>query len=288
MAEREYVLFCDESDKDGPHYCNFYGGLIVGGSMYQAVSERLDAVKARENLHNEVKWQRVTGPYLNKYKALMSAFFDELEAGHVKVRIMFRQAAREPEGLTAEQIGSSYYRLYYQFIKHAFGLRHLPHREEGTRLRLYFDQFPDTGQQVTDFKGFIKRLERVPGFRRANIRIREEDITEVRSHEHVLLQCLDVVLGAMQFRLNDKHLVKAPGRRTRGKRTIAKEKLYKAIRSEVCEVNQMPHFNIGITTGKQHGLESLWRDRYRHWAFLPRQHRYEKQKTKGWQRKNPA
>jgi len=59
--------------------------------------------------------------------------------------------------------------------------------------------------------------------------IPEDQIAEVKSHNHVLLQCVDIVLGAIQFRLNDLHKVTPEGKWRRGKRTIAKEKLYKMI-----------------------------------------------------------
>lgn len=32
MPEKEYIIFCDESDKYGKYYSNFYGGAIVGAS----------------------------------------------------------------------------------------------------------------------------------------------------------------------------------------------------------------------------------------------------------------
>ncbi len=288
MPDKEYIIFCDESDQKGPHYCNFYGGVLVGASDYQQVTRRLQEIKADQNLDREVKWQRVTDNYLSKYQALMRAFFAELREERVKVRIMFRQAALEPAGLTSEQIGTSYYRLYYQFIKHAFGLRFIPHRQGGTRIRLYFDQFPDTGEQVEQFKGFLKGLEQNKGLREANIRIRAQDITEVRSHEHVLLECLDVVLGAINFRLNDKHEIKPAGQRRRGKRTIAKEKLYNFIRTEIRSVTGKPNFNVGITTGHDLGHESRWLDVYRHWSFKPSEMTYDEEKTKAWKRKNPA
>jgi hypothetical protein len=288
MPEKEYILFCDESDKVGPYYSNFYGGLIVGASEYESITQRLQEVKQAHNLLSEVKWEKVTDQYLAKYLTLMAAFFQEINAGRVKVRIMFRQSALEPCGLTSEQIGSSYYRLYYQFIKHAFGLRHIPLAPAGTFLRLYFDQFPDTGKQVQTFKSFIRALDGSPEFKNAHLHIRQNDIAEVRSHDHVLLQCLDVVLGAMAFRLNGKHLSKPPGQRRRGKRTIAKHKLYNAIRNHVCSVTNRPHFNIGITTGHKQGAASRWLDTYRHWSFRPKEFRYAEGKTKAWQRKNPA
>lgn len=284
MPERELILFCDESDREGAYYSNFYGGLLVGGSCYQAVTGRLNHIKRQLNLFNEVKWQRVTAPYLAKYTVLVNAFFDELEAGNLKVRIMFRQNAEEALGLTDAQREMSYYLLYYQFVKHAFGFPHMPIAGAPVNLRIYFDRFPDTGEQVARFKGFIAALEASQGFRHVGLKIRKEDIAEVDSRDHVLLQCLDIVLGAMCFRLNDKHLAKPAGAARRGSRTIAKEKLYRLINQRIRTLR--PHFNIGITTGG--GTTGRWALPYAHWKFTPAEVHYDRMRTKRGKNKSPT
>jgi len=91
---------------------------------------------------------------------------------------------------------------------------------------------------------------------------------EVDSHKHILLQCLDMVLGAMAFRLNEMHLEKEPGKRLRGKRTIAKERLYKHILERIRKI--YPNFNIGISTSLQGEVENLWKYPYRHFRFVPK------------------
>lgn len=225
MSEKEYIILCDESDREGKYYSNFYGGLIVGASQYEQVTARLNAAKRELNLYGEVKWEKVTERYLPKYEALMRRFFEEVAGANVKVRLMFRQNAQRPRRLTDQQVEMQYFLLYYQFIKHVFGLEFIERTDEGTRLRLYFDQFPDTQEKVERFKGFLVALQASRKFQVANLRLAREDITEVRSHDHVLLQCLDIVLGAMAFRLNDKHKAKLLGKKRRGKRTRAKEAL---------------------------------------------------------------
>jgi len=82
----------------------------------------------------------------------------------------------------------------------------------------------------------------------------------------------------MAFRLNDKHKAKIPGTRRRGKRTKAKEKLYKAISQEVRGI--YPGFNIGMTTGRRGGPGDMWKHLYRHWLFKPREFEYDDQRTK--------
>ena len=276
QREKEYVLYCDESVKDGAFYSNFYGGVLARASSLQAASNRLEACKTTQNLLGEVKWQKVTEVYLPKYVALTDAFFDEVAAGSVRTRIMFRQNARKPMGLTPLQVEQTYFILYYQFLKHAFGFAAMPPHAGPVRLRVYFDQFPDTGEQVARFKGYLLGLNASPAFKAARLSIAPEDLTEVRSHDHVLLQCLDVVLGAMAFRLNDLHRAIPAGSRRRGKRTIAKEKLYKHILSRIREL--YPKFNIGITTGGSR--EDRWAQPYRHWAFVPHDHEYDETLTK--------
>lgn len=271
-AEKEYILFCDESDRRGIYYSNFYGGVMVGASQYQRITIRLNKRKTELNLYGEVKWQKVTAQYLDKYKALMETFFEEIRQGHLRTRIMFRQNANQPKGLEARQIELEYFMLYYQFIKHAYGLRHAPNP---VRLRLYFDTFPDTREKATQFKGYLLGLTKTSSWQKTDIR--HEDITEIRSSEHVLLQCLDVVLGSMSFRLNDKHKAKPAGARRRGKRTIAKEKVYKAILAEIRHIR--PGFNIGMSTKVEH-YSQRWSEPCSHWNFVPSSSEFDNQLTK--------
>lgn len=72
----------------------------------------------------------------------------------------------------------------------------------------------------------------------------------------------------MQFRLNEKHLAKPTGQHRRGKRTIAKERVYKGIHKQL--VGLRSGFNIGITTGCDGDRRNRWLHAYRHWLFEPR------------------
>jgi hypothetical protein len=276
--EKEYLIFCDESDQRGRYYSNFYGGVIVGASRYQQVTQLLNAKKAELHLFGEVKWEKVTARYLPKYLELIQAFFEQVIQGHIRVRIMFRQNAQVPQALNQDQLDMGYFLLYYQFIKHAFGLEYLPSVPAGTGLRLYFDQFPDTSPKIGRFKAYLLNLMNLPEFTQVNIRLSAENIAEVRSHDHVLLQCLDIVLGSMSFRLNDKHKEKIPGSRRRGKRTVAKETLYETILREICKIH--PHFNIGVSTSTKGDLTRRLLDPYMHWSFVPRSSQFDSSRTK--------
>lgn len=286
MPDKEYIIFCDESDVSGAYFSNFYGGVLVGSSQYDRITARLNAEKKRLNLFGEVKWSKVTEVYLSKYQDLIRMFFEEVRQGHLKVRIMFRQNVHHPVGLTQDQIDGGFFRLYYQFIKNAFGLLHCPPAQNPRRLRLYFDEFPDTKEAATQFKGYIFGLKDNPQIRRAGLTIAMEDIAEFRSHDHALAQCLDIVLGAMAFRLNHKHKAIPPGQKRRGKRTVAKEALYKTIYGEICRTK--PRFNIGISTGTPGGPVDRWSAPYLHWRFVPSVREYREEFVKPKKKRGPT
>lgn len=226
----------------------------------------------------EIKWNKVTAHYLAKYIAVMDVFFDFVQDDKIKYRLMFTQNRFVATNLTRTQRENSYFLLYYQFIKHAFGLQYSNLTNTPINLRLYFDRFPDTKEKIAQFRSYIVGLQHAPQFRRARISIDPEQIAEIDSRNHILLQCLDVVTGSMQFRLNDLHKAKIPGKNRRGNRTVAKEKLYKHILSRIWAI--YPNFNIGLSTGTQGDITNRWTHPYRHWRFIPKDFAVDKSKDK--------
>lgn len=278
IMSQEYVVYCDESGKKGRYYSNFYGGILIRSKDLDDCRARMEACASRVGLTSEIKWQKVTDQYLPRYCELMHAFFDEVAADRIKTRIMFTQNALVPTELTPMQVEMEFFLLYYQFIRKAFGLRFSNCGSSDIRLRLLMDQLPDNREKCDQFRGYLAALNRNEEFQSARIRLAVHDVGEVDSKHHVLLQCLDVVLGSMYFRLNDLHQEKPDGASRRGKRTIAKEKLYKLILQRIRQI--YPNFNIGASTGKQGNPANHWNHPYRHWKFVPSQHRRDSSRYK--------
>lgn len=262
---KEYIIFCDESESKGRKFSNFYGGALVDSDNWDDVVKVLAAKKHELNLFGEVKWSKITVNYYKKYIDLMETFFDLIADDRVKLRVMFTQNATRRGKLTREHFDNQYAILYYYFIRHAFGLRYSPFYPGGVRVRIYPDMLPLSHDECETFKGFVQRLSHRSEFRDNGISIRSEDITEVVSHHHDILQCLDVVLGAMNFRLNMKHKDRPEGAWFRAPKTRAKEKVYNAINKRICLI--YPNFNIGITTGHGGEKTNRWHHPYRHWNF---------------------
>jgi hypothetical protein len=263
-------LYCDESSQEGLKYSDFFGGCLVSSSDMPDIVDALESKKAELNFYGEVKWSKVTSNYLSKYIDLIALFFSHVKCGKIKVRIMFRNNKDVPSDYANRSSDDKYFKLYYQFIKHAFGLMYCDVEPEPVHLRVYLDQLPDKKEKCSEFKRFLVDLPRTSDFSNSSIAIRKSDVAEVKSHNHVLLQCLDIVLGAMYFRLNQLNKAIPDGKTRRGKRTLAKEKLYKHILSEINDI--FPNFNIGESTsnrGSQYP-DFYWSHQYRHWRFKPK------------------
>jgi len=64
----EYIVYCDESDASGKFYGNFYGGVLVRSSYLAEVTSALTDKKVELGLTSELKWQKVSAAYLEKYE----------------------------------------------------------------------------------------------------------------------------------------------------------------------------------------------------------------------------
>ena len=159
--KKQYIIYADESRKKGSYFSNFYGGALLEYQDLEKINKELLKKKEQLNLFSEVKWTKVTEQYLNKYIDLINTFFSFISNNNIKVRIMFRQNAYVPKNLTKEQLENQYFLLYYQFIKHSFGLDYCNDDFENNRiyLKLYFDRLPDTKYKCNIFKKHIFSFE---------------------------------------------------------------------------------------------------------------------------------
>ncbi|MDR7949535.1 hypothetical protein RIU57_30740, partial [Achromobacter aegrifaciens] len=152
---RELVLYCDESDISGKHFSNFYGGALVESRHMEEVVATLEARKAELNLGAEVKWQKISEAYADKYMALLDTVFLLVREAKLKLRVMFTQNYFAARNLTREQRERAFFVLYYQFVKHAFGLQHSADGPGITHLRIYFVNRPGFLRQSRSSKSSV-------------------------------------------------------------------------------------------------------------------------------------
>lgn len=269
-------IWLDESDRHGEFYSNFYGGILVPSRYYPEVLARMRMVVEELGITDEIKWQKVNEYHYDKYVRLIDELFDLAKEGKLKIRIFFRHNQYAPSRLTQEERKADYPMLYYQFIKYAFGL---PYADKGEldSLTLYLDEIPLRQSERDEFISHIRGLAKDPVLNKIGLSIAEDGIIEVDSKRHLPLQFMDVVLGAICFKLNEKDKLKSEGENKVGKRTLLKLKLYKHINARIRDI--YPNFNIGITTPIRVPSDS-WRQVYRHWSFIPKYHTRDTTRTK--------
>jgi hypothetical protein len=278
----QYIIYCDESEDKGTFYSNFYGGALIRASEREAIEGLLS--EAAKDITGEAKWTKITELDEKAYIAFAAQFLELVADGFIKMRVMFTQNIHNTDHVDEYEADAKYFKLYYQFIKHAFGLMYCNEdRQNVNHITIYLDDAPDTKAKLDNFKSYIASLTVLPDFFESNIRISRDDVTEVDSKQHLILQAVDVVVGAIQFRLNEHHKAIQKGKKRRGKRTRAKERVYRAINKRLREIYS--GFNIGVTTGQPDGNISRWRQQYRHWCFKPYQSVMDRTRGKKHRRK---
>ena len=254
----------------------FMDGALVNLSDINFIENKLNNKKQELNLNGEIKWTKVTDNYLDKYIEIINLFFELIKSGKIKVRIMFAQNAHVSDGLTKEQTDNEYSILYYYFLKDAFGIKYSNSTPYKTKINfsLYLDDLPCSKEQKEIFKRSLFRNN--IGFKQNNVEITE--FIEIDSKKHVIQQCMDIILGSMNFKLNDFDKLKDEETGRRSKRTVAKDKLYKVINKNIREIRK--NFNVGITTGINGDQTNYWRHPYRHWNFISSYSHFDETLTK--------
>ena len=209
-------IWLDESDKHGVYYSNFYGGILIESKNVTNVLSRMEGICNTVGIIDEIKWQKVNAFHFDKYVKIIDELFNMGKEGLLKIRIFFRHNQYEPE-LTHEKRKEEYPVLYYQFIKYAFGL---VFSNDNDGVRLYIDEIPLNQADKTNFIQHLYRLNNDVEFRSKGIRFVDKGISEVDSKNHLPLQFMDLILGAICFKLNEKDKLKADGDEKPGKRTI--------------------------------------------------------------------
>lgn len=250
----KYILVADESTKKGKYFSYFYGGAILLERDYELFNNVLNNLKSKLNL-GEMKRTKITEKNCGDYILILRMFFTLVKSGDIKVRIMFSPNNELMEIPKKENL--TYTKFYFAFIFNAFSLFYA---NKNIKLRLIFDDLPETKSQCNTFKNCI--IAKVKSNKRANtnhVYIDKEQIEEVNSEKHPILQCIDVIVGIIDYYLNTpKNELKTSNR------AKARYEIWKFISSQIESIN--PNFIITETTQPIYSHKG-WLDRYKHFVY---------------------
>lgn len=267
-----YRLYSDEAWTHNPRlrFWRFYGGALVKSSDRERVENALLALKNELGLQGEIKWSEARQFNSDRIAVVVERFLQFVESGDVKFRYMWiDNGFQNPEALTPYHEEWGFYILYYYFVVQGFGLPW--HDENGAvEVELFPDQLPDNVDKRRAFREFLMRAHTFQRYETGSQFRISEVADDVKSGHHIILQCVDFIIGAIGYRLNDRHRVKQNnGRRSDG--TRRKEGLYKGIYRALRKIDMGERgtlaYSIGHSTGKGGEWANLWRHKFRQWDF---------------------
>lgn len=150
-----YRIYCDESEKTGVNYSDFFGGILLLEKDLNKIEEEIAAFRNRVNYFGELKWSKIDPSKLTIYQEFVEMIFEIIKKYNLKVRIFFRHNSKCPtKQLTENHKQKRYFFLYHQFLKHHFGLQFISKDIKG--IKIYADDLPDKrGDNVAEFKRWI-------------------------------------------------------------------------------------------------------------------------------------
>lgn len=261
LKEVPVVIVCDESTTKGNSYSFFYGGAMIKEEYYEEINNELDFLRNSLYLH-ELKRSNIDLSNADRYNIILNKFFDYVYENKINVRIMFTDNRLLAKN-TFRKNDITFNKFYYFFIRYAFGLAYLPY---DIKLRIIFDELPDKKIINDDFKNHL--VENISNIdvpsQTSHVSIKKESIEEVDSRKHLILQCCDVIVGLIDFFVNEfiseNYLI---SKRQKGRYIVLKRLL------NLIDRTQDSSFDIFETTRGLLGRKNFLM-KYAHYLYKPK------------------
>ena len=188
MTQHTYNIYCDESchleNDDIP--VMVLGGTYCRGKEVKRISQAVRNLKVQNGLAPdfEVKWTKVSNGKLDFYRALINLFLIE-EALRFRGVLIPDKGALDHAHFDQDH-NDWYYKMYYTMLRYVFTAPH--------RYQVYLD--------IKDTQGG-RRIHRLHEALCNSIYDFDQEtvarVQQVRSHESVILQLTDLLLGAISY-----------------------------------------------------------------------------------------
>ncbi len=161
------------------------GGISCPEDRKQAIFKEIKEIKTKNKIRHfsEMKWTKITHNKLGAYEALISYFFACDDLSFRAILIDKEQLEHDRFNHTHDQF---YYKMYWQMLEWFI--------EPSNQYHVYLD--------IKDTQGYLKvqKLHEVlchshHDFNRKVI----EKIQEIRSHEIILTQLVDLLIGGISY-----------------------------------------------------------------------------------------
>ncbi|QDU31674.1 hypothetical protein ETAA8_68340 [Anatilimnocola aggregata] len=195
-----FRVYCDESRTVQDRFMVF-GGIITSPECELKFTESIAAYRDLHSMHAEMKWTKVSNQKIGEYAEYVNEFFRVCRRDLLHFRsVVFDTTQIDYDTYHDGSKETGFYKLYYQFLLHSFAV-YAANNED--RIQVFFDQ-RQSKHSLEEFRNILNRGVRKRFNRSVDI---VSTVEPVRSHESELIQMADVLMGAVGYHQNDRHLV---------------------------------------------------------------------------------
>lgn len=204
MKSKTFNIYCDESC----HLENDHKPIMFLGSVNSAYNQvrfhtgQIQELKKKHHFYAEIKWSNVSKSKYHFYADLVDYFFNT----DLKFRTVGVKKSQINNNAFNQSYDDFYYKMYYYLLNHNLNSLY--------KYNVYLD-IKDT---LSAYK--VNKLKEVLNAKFGVFR----NVQNIRSHESILLQMADFIMGAISYHHNNQE-----------KENIAKKKLIHKIQQHAGE-----------------------------------------------------
>lgn len=181
---KTFSIYCDESchiEHDHKPFM-FLGSISSAYNQIRLHTENIKELKAKHHFYGEIKWTNVSKSKFHFYMELVEYFF----ATDLKFRTVGVEKAKINNEAFLQTFDDFYYKMYYFLLNHNLNSTY--------NYNVYLD-IKDTlsAHKVNKLKEILNTKFGV--FR---------NVQNIRSHESLLMQLVDFMMGAISYHHNNK------------------------------------------------------------------------------------
>lgn len=181
---KTFNIYCDESC----HIANdhkplmFLGSVSVAYNQLKGITERIRELKKKHHFYGEIKWTNVSKSKFRFYEELVRYFFE--------TELKFRAVGIEKAKIRAQAFDKTYddfyYTMYYYLLNYKINT-------------LYsYNVYLDIKDTLSAAK--VNKLKTILNTKFGVFR----NVQNIRSHESIIMQLTDFLMGAISYLHNDK------------------------------------------------------------------------------------
>lgn len=197
---KTFNIYCDESchlENDHKNYM-FLGKISSAYNQVKYHTEQIKELKKKHNFYGEIKWTNVSKSKIHFYMDLVEYFF--------YTDLHFRAIGINKSKIKHQEFGQThddfYYKMYYYLLNH------------NVQSLYNYNVYLDIKDSLSAYK--VNKLKEILNSKYGVFR----NIQNIRSHESLLMQLTDFMMGAISYLHNNLE-----------KRNVAKVKIIEKIKS---------------------------------------------------------